>query len=174
MLPKKIVMAVYVLKTIQKIPSDIETVWKFFSRPDNLQEITPKDMNFVITTPYLSKEAYAGEIITYKVTPLPGIRLRWVTEITQVKAKEYFVDEQRFGPYALWHHEHHFKIIEGGVEMTDMVYYKLPLGFIGDLVHPLLVQKKLNDIFTYRFEKVEAIFGKWKDGALNQIQFSKT
>jgi ligand-binding SRPBCC domain-containing protein len=162
---------VYVLKTVQKIPADLETVWKFFSRPDNLQKITPKDMKFIVTNPFLNEEAYPGEIITYKVSPVFNISMRWVTEITQVKHHEYFVDEQRFGPYAMWHHEHHFKIIDGGVEMTDMVYYKIPYWFIGDIANRLIVRKKLRQIFNYRNDKIEELFGKWKGGELKEFLF---
>ena len=164
-------MAVYTLKTVQKIPVDIDKAWDFFSRPGNLQRITPREMNFIITTPFLSDKAYPGEIITYKVSPVAGIPLTWVTEITVVKDKEYFVDEQRFGPYSMWHHEHHFKIIEGGVEMTDMVYYKIPFWFLGDIANTLFVRSKLEAIFTHRFQKIEELFGRWKDGELNKVEF---
>lgn len=162
---------VYILKTVQKIPADIDTVWNFFSRPGNLQTITPKEMKFVITSPFISEEAYAGEIITYKVSPLLNIPLRWVTEITQVKSKEYFVDEQRFGPYSMWHHEHHFKIIEGGVEMTDLIYYKIPFWVVGDIADFLFVRNQLKKIFGYRREKIETMFGKWKEGEINIVAF---
>jgi ligand-binding SRPBCC domain-containing protein len=162
---------VYALKTVQKIPVDIDIAWDFFSRPDNLKLITPPEMNFVITRPFVSDKAYPGEIITYKVSPVTGIYIKWVTEITQVKDKEYFVDEQRFGPYSMWHHEHHFKTMDGGVEMTDMVYYKIPFWFFGDIANRLFVRKKLETIFNYRFKKVEEHFGRWKDGELNTLDF---
>jgi ligand-binding SRPBCC domain-containing protein len=162
---------VYALKTIQKIPVDIDRAWDFFSRPGNLKLITPPEMKFIITSPFKSNKAYAGEIITYRVSPVAGISIKWVTEITQVKDKEYFVDEQRFGPYRMWHHEHHFKNIEGGVEMTDMVYYKIPFWFIGDVANNLFIRKKLETIFRYRFKKVEEHLGRWKDGELNFLHF---
>lgn len=149
----------------------MEVVWKFFSRPGNLQTITPKEMNFIITSPFLTEAAYPGEIITYKVSPVWNIPIRWVTEITQVKHHEYFVDEQRFGPYAMWHHEHHFKSIDGGVEMTDMVSYKMPYWFIGDIANTLFVRNKLKNIFTYRYHQIENLFGRWKDGELKQVFF---
>ena len=171
MLPKKLVMAVHALKAVQKIPVDIDKAWDFFSRPNNLKLITPSEMNFIITSPFVSEKAYPGEIITYKVSPVAGIPISWVTEIIQVKDKEYFADEQRFGPYSMWHHEHHFKTIEGGVEMTDMVYYKIPFWFIGDIANTLFIRKKLKSIFTYRFKKVEEHFGRWKDGELNTLSF---
>jgi ligand-binding SRPBCC domain-containing protein len=103
---------------------------------------------------------YAGQIITYKVRPLLGIPLNWCTEITHVKEHEYFVDEQRQGPYQLWHHQHHIREVKGGVEMTDIVHYQVPLGFIGELFVPLIVTPKLKDIFQYRFGKMEQLFGK--------------
>ena len=103
---------------------------------------------------------FPGQIIEYIVTPVLGIKTKWVTEITHVQESKYFVDEQRFGPYALWHHKHFVKEIEGGVEMEDIVHYKLPLGFIGELAHPFLVKPKLDEIFSYRTKKLEELFGK--------------
>lgn len=149
----------------------METVWNFFSRPGNLQTITPEHMNFIITSPILNREAYAGEIITYKVSPVFNIPMRWVTEITQVKHHEYFVDEQRFGPYAMWHHEHHFKAIDGGIEMTDLVNYKIPFWFMGDIANSLLVRNKLKQIFSYRYTRIEELFGRWKEGELKEMLF---
>ncbi|HET9057380.1 MAG TPA: SRPBCC family protein [Chitinophagaceae bacterium] len=171
MLQNKLAMGVHVLQTVQKIPADIEEVWDFFSRPDNLALITPPEMNFAITSPNLSNKIYAGEIITYKIKPIAGISLTWVTEITQVKDKAYFADEQRKGPYALWRHEHFFNQIEGGVEMTDRVYYKIPMGLLGDIANPLFVYPKLKSIFTYRFKKIETLWGSWNDGKPGIIEF---
>ena len=105
---------------------------------------------------------YPGLFIHYKVSPLLGIKMRWTTEITHVEAPTYFVDDQRVGPYSIWHHEHHFKEIEGGVEMLDRVNYKVPLGLLGKLAHPLIVKPKLEEIFDFRIQRVEEIFGKWK------------
>jgi ligand-binding SRPBCC domain-containing protein len=105
---------------------------------------------------------YAGQLIEYKVKPVLGIPMYWMTEITQVKDQSYFIDEQRFGPYTLWHHQHHFKAIPGGVEMTDIIHYRIPLGWLGRLANRLFVAKKLEGIFSYRFKKVEEMFGVWK------------
>jgi ligand-binding SRPBCC domain-containing protein len=104
---------------------------------------------------------FPGQIIQYIVTPVLGIKTKWVTEITHVKDKEYFVDEQRFGPYALWHHKHFIKPIDGGVEMEDIVDYKIPMGILGQMVHPILVKPKLEEIFNYRTKKLEELFGKY-------------
>jgi ligand-binding SRPBCC domain-containing protein len=106
---------------------------------------------------------YAGQIIKYIVTPVFGIPTGWVTEITHVVDQEYFVDEQRFGPYALWHHKHFIKEIPGGVEMIDIVDYKLPFGLLGRIAHPLLVKGKLNEIFEYRYNKLIELFGNYKE-----------
>lgn len=144
----------------QSIPSNIETVWEFISSPKNLKLITPTHMGFNIVSDMDSDKMYPGQIIAYKVSPIAGVKLNWVTEITHVKDNEYFVDEQRFGPYKLWHHKHFIKAIPGGVEMTDIVDYKVGFGFIGDIANALLVKKQLKLIFDYRFKKVEEIFGK--------------
>lgn len=148
------------LKTIQRIPIDIDTAWNFFSQPANLAKITPDNLGFDIISQHHGDTMYAGQIIEYKVKPVLNIPLYWMTEITHVADKQFFVDEQRFGPYKLWHHQHHFKAIDGGVEMTDIVHYALPMGILGKIAHTLFVQKQLNDIFDYRYKKVEELFGK--------------
>ena len=155
-------MKTYALKLKQNIPISLDEAWDFFSSPLNLAEITPKEMNFVVTSDFTKDtKMYPGMIITYKVSPLFGIKLSWMTEITHVQDKVYFVDEQRFGPYALWHHQHHFKEIPGGVEMTDILNYAIPYGFIGRLSNKLLVGKEIKKIFDHRVKAVEAKFGKY-------------
>ena len=102
---------------------------------------------------------YSGMIIKYKVSPILNIQMTWVTEITHVEHEKYFVDEQRVGPYSVWHHQHHFEKVDGGVKMTDIVHYKLPLGFLGKLVEPLIVRPKLEQIFNYRTQVISEVFG---------------
>ena len=142
----------------QFVKTDLQTCWDFFSSPANLKRITPSYMGFDVKTE-VPVQMYEGLIIAYTVKPLLGIPVEWVTEITHVKDKSFFVDEQRKGPYTMWHHEHHFKEVEGGVEMTDIVSYIIPLGFLGKLVEPFLVKPKLEEIFAYRFKIVEEVFG---------------
>jgi ligand-binding SRPBCC domain-containing protein len=154
-------MAAHTIKTVQKIPVSLDEAWSFFSNPANLQAITPEGMGFTIISKHHGEVMYAGQLIEYKVRPLAGIPLYWMTEITQVKDRAYFIDEQRFGPYSLWHHQHHFKEIPGGVEMTDIVHYKNPLGVLGRIANALFVKNKLKTIFDYRYTKVEELFGKW-------------
>lgn len=147
----------YQLKKTQFVQSSLDECWDFFSSPKNLKEITPDYMGFdvLVDTP---ETMYEGLMIEYKVKPLLGISMRWITEIKYVHDKQFFVDEQRKGPYKIWHHEHHFKAVEGGVEMTDIVSYEIPFGFLGRLMHPILVKKKLEEIFDYRFKKVDELF----------------
>ena len=153
-------MKVYQLHTIQQLPISLNTAWEFLSDPKNLKNITPEHMGFDIISG-AERPMYAGQIIQYYVKPFPGYRTKWVTEITHVKDKEYFVDEQRFGPYALWHHKHFLKEIEGGVIMEDIIDYKLPFGLLGRLVHPILVKKQLDTIFSYRKQKLIDLFGEY-------------
>lgn len=157
---------VYSIKAVQHLPASLDTAWDFFSDPANLQKITPENMGFRIISMHHGNSIYAGQIIEYKVSPLAGIPLYWMTEITHVEDKRYFVDEQRYGPYSLWHHQHHFKAIEGGVEMTDIVHYKLPLWFLGEIVHGLFVKKRLAQIFEYRRQKVEELFRSFQGSGL--------
>lgn len=149
---------VYRLSSKQKFPISIDQAWDFLSNPKNLKIITPNYMSFDIISGD-DKPMFAGQIIQYIVTPILGVKTNWVTEITQVVDKKYFVDEQRFGPYALWHHKHFIKEIEGGVEMEDIIDYKVPFGFIGRMVHPILVKPKLTEIFNYRTQKLIELFG---------------
>ena len=154
-------MAVYSLKSVQRIPVPVSEVWDFFSGPQNLSELTPAALAFRTISKHHGTRIYAGQVIEYKVSPLFGIPLYWMTEITHVDDQKYFVDEQRHGPYNMWHHQHHFTPIEGGVEMQDIVHYKLPLWILGDIANSIIVRKKLREIFSYRYSKIEERFGKW-------------
>jgi ligand-binding SRPBCC domain-containing protein len=151
---------VYSIKKVQKIPVPLEKAWDFFSNPGNLQLLTPGDMDFRVISRHHGEKMYAGQIIEYEVKPVPGIPLYWMTEITHVEELKYFTDEQRYGPYSMWHHQHHFKSIDGGVEMMDIIHYKIPFGFLGDIANSLFVKKKLKAVFDYRYKKVEELFGK--------------
>ncbi len=153
-------MKIYNLKRTQFLPISLEEAWIFFSSPKNLSKITPAHMNFRILYMSGGDKAYAGQIIRYKVNVLPGIPVHWVTEITQITELSHFIDEQRFGPYALWHHQHFFKAVEGGVEMTDEVNYAIPLGIIGRLAHALFVGREVSAIFDHRFKVLEEYFRK--------------
>jgi len=156
-------MKTYFFTFEQKLPIPLAEAWDFFSSPLNLAKVTPPQMKFKVTSNHLANsKIYPGMIITYKVSPVLGIKMNWMTEITQVKDGEYFVDEQRVGPYALWHHEHHFKAIKGGVLMTDMLHYAVPYGIIGRLCNTLLVNKEVKKIFTYREKAVNDLFGIYK------------
>ena len=153
-------MKIYRLQTKQNLPITIEKAWDFLSSPKNLKLITPDYMGFNIISG-AEKLMFPGQIIQYIVTPLFGIKTKWVTEITHMKYKEYFVDEQRFGPYELWHHKHFIKEIDGGVEMEDIIDYKLPFGLIGEIFHPIIVEPKLKEIFNYRKNKLIELFGEF-------------
>ncbi|MEZ0007286.1 ligand-binding SRPBCC domain-containing protein [Flavobacterium sp. 28YEA47A] len=154
-------MKLYVIHTTQKLPISVEEAWEFIANPKNLELITPISMGFH-TLSGDEKAMFAGQIIHYKITPLFGISMQWVTEITHVQDQKFFVDEQRFGPYAFWHHKHFLKAIPGGVEMEDIVHYKLPMGILGRLAHPFLVKPKLDEIFAFRRNKLIELFGEFK------------
>lgn len=151
-------MSIHHLHRQQQLKADIDTVWAFFSNPRNLAKITPEYMNFRVTSPPYEGEIYPGQIITYKVSPVAGIPMSWMTEITHVQPKTLFVDEQRHGPYRIWHHEHKFETNEQGVLITDLVHYQLPMLFVGDIAHSLFVKKQLNNIFAYRQKVISDIF----------------
>lgn len=164
-------MAVYSIKAVQKIPGDLAAVWSFFSSPANLKDITPDQLGFTVISKHQGDTMYAGQIIEYTVRPILGIPLYWMTEITHVKDQQYFVDEQRFGPYSLWHHQHHFKKIDNGVEMTDIVHYKNPFWLLGDVANALFVRKQLRTIFAFRYKKTTEVFGAWP-GEQPLLEFS--
>jgi len=152
-------MATFRLETVQLINADLRDVWDFISSPQNLKHITPKHMGFEIRTPNLPEKMYPGMMIEYVVKPFLGIDTYWLTEITHVKELEFFVDEQRAGPYQLWHHEHHIKETKKGVLMTDIVHYIPPLGFIGKIANEIWIRKELNKIFSFRTGAIERQFG---------------
>ena len=145
------------LKFSQNLPISLDEAWKFFSDPNNLRAITPDHLGFEILTPIESR-MYAGQMIAYRVRPMFNIPIKWVTEITHVEAPHYFVDEQRIGPYRLWHHEHFFHSIPGGVEIVDIISYQMPFGPIGKLLNKIKVEKDLQVIFNYRKEKLIEMF----------------
>ena len=154
-------MAFYQLKKTQKLPVSINEIWDFISSPENLKEITPDHMGFIITSNTGNGKMYPGMIITYKVSPLLGIKLDWMTEITHVKDFEYFIDEQRIGPYSIWHHQHKVEVIEGGVLMTDIITYQPPLGLLGAIMNTLVIKNQLKTIFDYREKALEKKYGKY-------------
>ncbi len=147
----------YQYSTKQELPISMEKAWEFLSDPNNLKLITPTYMGFDIISGG-DRPMYAGQIIQYILTPILKIPFRWVTEITHVEKGTYFVDEQRFGPYTFWHHKHFIRPTPKGVEMEDIVDYKIPLGILGRLAHVLFVRKKVKEIFTFRKKKLNLIF----------------
>jgi ligand-binding SRPBCC domain-containing protein len=151
-------MKVYNLTRTQFLPISLSEAWNFFSTPRNLSKITPEHMGFKILYVSGGEKAYAGQIIRYQISILPGIKVHWVTEITQVQEPRYFIDEQRLGPYALWHHQHHFVEVPGGVKMTDEVNYAIPLGILGRLAHLIFVGREVNRIFDHRYTVLEEFF----------------
>ena len=150
-------MKIYQIKSKQILPMTLDSSWKFFSDPRNLPKITPPWLNLKITSD-LPDKMYEGMIITYKVYPFLGIPSNWVTEITQVKEKNFFIDEQRFGPYKFWHHQHHFKQIDEGIEMEDIVTYALPLDPLSRPLNSLFVGNKVKEIFKFREEVLNKLF----------------
>lgn len=150
-------MKIYEFRAKQQLPITQQEAWDFLSSPNNLQKIMPSDMGFQIISG-ADKKMYAGQIIKYKVTPLPGFKTQWVTEITQVNEPNYFVDIQLDGPYKLWHHTHLIHPADEGVVIEDIVHYSVPFGILGRILHPLLIRPKLEEIFANRVEKMNQLF----------------
>ncbi len=162
-------MKLYKIATVQYVNAKVEDCWDFFSSPKNLQTITLDNMNFEIKD-FDEKRMYHGQIITYTLRPLLGIKISWVTEITACKENHYFIDVQRFGPYKLWHHKHFFeRTIDGGTKMTDIVHYALPLGILGRIMNRLVVKNKLKTIFDFRYNKIEELFNSKSQPKIIQI-----
>lgn len=162
-------MKLYKIATVQYVNAKVEDCWDFFSSPKNLQTITLDNMNFEIKD-FDEKRMYQGQIITYTLRPLLGIKISWVTEITACKENNYFIDVQRFGPYKLWHHKHFFeRTADGGTKMTDVVHYALPLGILGRIMNWLVVKNKLKTIFDFRYNKIEELFNSKSQPKIIQI-----
>jgi len=151
-------MSFHQFKIQQEVKSSLEEVWDFISTPNNLKEITPEKMNFKIENKDLPKKMYPGMIIKYRVNPLKWYRTTWVTEITNIQEKKYFIDEQRVGPYSIWHHQHILEPTEKGVNMIDIVSYKIPFGLLGKIAHGLFIRSKIESIFDYRNDVIETKF----------------
>ncbi|MCK0146458.1 SRPBCC family protein [Arenibacter sp. F26102] len=151
-------MGFFQFKRTQEIKANLEEVWKFIANPANLKKITPDYMGFDITSKDVPSRMYAGMIISYKVSPLLGIKTTWVTEITHLKENSYFVDEQRVGPYSIWHHQHIIESMPIGTLMTDIVSYQPPFGFLGSIANEVIIKSKLNEIFDYRTKALDEIF----------------
>jgi len=145
------------LTKVQFLPISLDLAWDFFSDPRNLGKITPPEMNFIILSDLGDGRMYPGMIIAYKLSPVAGIPVTWVTEITEVREKELFIDNQIHGPYKFWHHQHIFREVEGGVQMTDILHYAAPLGFFGKMTEKLFLRRKVESIFSYR----EAVLNKY-------------
>ncbi|MEO0732567.1 MAG: SRPBCC family protein [Bacteroidota bacterium] len=141
------------------VPRPLTETWAFFSRPENLEKLTPPEVSFDIKTPVQGVEMYEGMAIQYRVSPFPGVGMDWVTEITKIVHHQYFVDDQRVGPFALWHHQHHFKALDDErTEMTDILHYQAPLGPLGTLADWLFVHRQVRGIFTAREVAIERLF----------------
>lgn len=153
-------MPTYQLKEEMELAASPEEVWDFISSPLNLKKITPGFMGFEIKTSGLPEKIYPGLMISYRVRPVRGVGMNWLTEITHVREPHYFIDEQRAGPYALWHHEHSLTPTEKGVFMTDLITYRPPLGPLGALANRIFIRRQLEKIFHYREQRMEEIFGR--------------
>jgi ligand-binding SRPBCC domain-containing protein len=156
-------MGFYQFRKEMMLNATIDEVWDFIADPHNLKIITPAYMGFDITSENLPEKMYPGMIISYRVKPLLGIPVTWVTEITHVTEKKFFIDQQRIGPYAFWHHQHLIEPVDGKILMKDIVSYKPPLGYIGTLVNKIIVSKKIREIFDYREERFSERFPEGKD-----------
>lgn len=150
-------MKLYSLTRTQQLNISLEEAWEFFSNPSNLKEITPSWLGFEITS-NIPQKIYSGLLISYQVTPVLGITTPWVTEILQIKEPYFFVDEQKIGPYHFWRHQHIFKEMPNGVQIKDVVNYALPMSFLGELMHALVVEKQLKEIFDFRYKVLEQKF----------------
>jgi len=142
----------------QTIKSDIDSIWKFISSPKNLELITPKWMNFKVTSKNIDQNMYPGMIITYNITPFLNLKMVWITEITHIEDHKLFIDEQRIGPYKMWHHEHRFDQIDDGIIMTDTITYVPPFGLLGMVANILFIKKRIKKIFDHRQYIIEKIF----------------
>jgi len=150
---------IYSIKRSQKIPVTLNVLWNFFSKPENLKKVIPENTQFSITSPLDSPVIYPGQIIEYDVKSVIGLHFKWITEITEVETNQYFVDEQKAGPFSVWQHQHYFVEIPGGVEMMDILQYRFRFGFLGRVLHKLYVKKRLQRMFDFRERKLKSLFG---------------
>jgi ligand-binding SRPBCC domain-containing protein len=154
-------LKLYQFSSQQKLPISLDEAWKFLTDANNLKLLTPPELD--MTVHYGTERGmYPGQLIEYSVTPLPFYKTNWVTHITQVEEKKFFVDEQMYGPYATWHHKHFISEIEGGTLMEDLIHYRLPFGILGKLGSGF-VKKKLEEIFRFRESALIKHFGAFEE-----------
>ncbi|MCP9236879.1 SRPBCC family protein [Lewinella sp. JB7] len=147
------------LESVTTVPRSLAETWDFFSRPENLEKLTPPEVKFEIVSPVAGREMYEGMIVQYRVTPFPGFTADWVTEITHIRHHEHFIDDQRVGPFALWHHQHHFRAVTAGeTEMRDILHYQAPLRFLGTIADKLFVHRQVKKIFSEREKAIRQLF----------------
>lgn len=150
-------MTLHYLAQEQFLPISLDQAWNFFSSPRNLESMTPPDLGFrIVHCP--AETMHEGQILEYRVEIFPMVWVPWVSEIKAVDEGRSFIDEQRFGPYKFWHHQHRFVAVEGGVKITDLVHYALPFGPLGSIAHALFVRRKLEEIFSFRRQELERRF----------------
>jgi len=148
-------MKTYILEREQWLPRPIDEVFAFFSRPENLQVITPPWLDFrMVSAP---ENLTSGSLIRYRLR-WRWVPIRWTTEITEWKPPQRFVDRELAGPYALWNHEHDFIADKTGTLMRDRVAYALPFGLAGGLAHRVLVERDVKNIFDFRAKTMRARF----------------
>lgn len=157
-------MSIHRFESSQHLRTSPEEAWAFFATPRNLAAITPPNMRFELTSVPPAR-MYPGLVITYRLRPFGGIPVTWVTEITHIEEPHRFVDEQRVGPYRMWHHEHTFVPVPGGVGARDLVYYVLPGGPLGALLNRWLVGPRVRAIFEHRRRVLAARFGEVQPAA---------
>ncbi len=151
-------MAIHRNEQIQILPISLQESWNFFSNPENLALLTPAEMKFRHVFAPDQPQVYPGMILVHTVSPVAGVPMTWVTEITQVEPMSRFVDEQRKGPFGMWHHIHMFKEVAEGTEIRDVLYYEMPFGFLGNIAHGLFAKKQIEEIFNYRRERLKEMF----------------
>lgn len=152
-------MSIHTFQQNQTLPISLGEAWEFFANPQNLATLTPEWMHLTFVDP-VPEKMYEGMIMTQRIKPLWGIPLTWVTEITHIEERAYFIDEQRIGPYKFWHHEHRLREVSDGVELRDILHYALPFGLIGNMAHHLVVKKEIAAVFAYRYDTLQTMFPK--------------
>ena len=142
-------MKIYQLFRRQVLKLTLQEAWDFFSSPYNLNTITP-DFFHVTVTSKVPEKIYAGLMISYRMKAVFGIPMAWLSEVSHCEEPKRFVYQQRIGPFKFWSHEVCLTEQDQGIILEDIMFYAMPLGWLGEFINSVLIANKLEQIFDTR------------------------
>ena len=131
------------------IEASVEEVFAFHERPDAFALLQPPWEHAQILQPPSSLAVGTVVKLRSRVGPL------WLTIVAEHVAYEKnqrFEDVMKRGPFAKWHHKHLFSADPAGCLLRDEIDYQPPLGLLGKLMSPFVIEPRLKRMFEYRHQ----------------------